>query len=187
MSTARGRLGTAARRFAGDAAGLGAIEFAFVVPFLLVLYLGVVDATRYVSFRQRLQEATTTINDLVAQESSLTRAGVEERTKVADAMLSDYDRSRFKVRVSSIRIESDGVARPICSFAKNMARLRLNVPYQLPANMSELRNVTVIMTETADVYAPLSASLFTTAAPVTAQTVGSSRGSSSITCPDQWS
>lgn len=51
--------------------GVAAIEFALVAPMLLMLFLGVVEITRYVIIAQKTEKAALTMSDLVAQSEEI--------------------------------------------------------------------------------------------------------------------
>ncbi|MFO0390017.1 MAG: TadE/TadG family type IV pilus assembly protein [Alphaproteobacteria bacterium] len=51
--------------------GVAAIEFALVAPILMLLFLGVVEITRFVIISQKTEKAALTMSDLVAQSKEI--------------------------------------------------------------------------------------------------------------------
>jgi Flp pilus assembly protein TadG len=52
--------------------GAAAIEFAFIVPFMLFLYFGLIDVTGLISLNRRVVSAASTMADLVGQQKGNT-------------------------------------------------------------------------------------------------------------------
>ncbi len=55
--------------------GAAAIEFAFVMPFMLLLYFGLVDVTGLISKNRRVVSAAATMADLVGQQKTTILGG----------------------------------------------------------------------------------------------------------------
>jgi Flp pilus assembly protein TadG len=55
------------RQLARESSGMAAIEMAFIFPFMLIVYFGLVDITNLLSAERRVTIATSTIADLVTQ------------------------------------------------------------------------------------------------------------------------
>ena len=48
--------------------GLAYLEFAITLPFLLALFLGAVEVTRYIIILEKVEKVSVTMSDLVAQQ-----------------------------------------------------------------------------------------------------------------------
>ncbi len=59
------------RIFRTDVAGVAAIEFAFLVPLLLMMTFGTIELSRAVIVHKRFQRATAMVGDLVSREKQL--------------------------------------------------------------------------------------------------------------------
>jgi Flp pilus assembly protein TadG len=53
-----------------QAEGAAAVEFAFILPFMLLLYFGLVDVTGLISLNRRIVSAAATMADLVSQQKT---------------------------------------------------------------------------------------------------------------------
>ena len=59
--------------------GVAAIEAAFIIPIMLVLYFGMVDLTTFVTYNKKLTDVSMVVSDSVAQyKDSITRAQVAD-------------------------------------------------------------------------------------------------------------
>ena len=70
------------RRFVRDQKGLALIEFAFVLPLMLLLYVGSVAVTMGVTTDRKVTLVTRTLGDIVAQDNNIT---ADESTNVFNA------------------------------------------------------------------------------------------------------
>lgn len=68
------------KKFSRAEGGLAAIEFAFILPFMLMLYFGLVDLTGLIGFNRKITSVANTMADLVGQN----------RTSVLLSDISDY-------------------------------------------------------------------------------------------------
>ncbi len=70
--------GRRARRFFGDRSGIGAVEFAFVAPVIIMLILATTELGQYILKSQSLGMAAGRVGDLVTREEGLSREQVLE-------------------------------------------------------------------------------------------------------------
>jgi Flp pilus assembly protein TadG len=79
--------------------GAAAVEFAFIMPFMLLLYFGLVDVTGLISLNRRIVSAAATMTDLVTQQ----------KTTVLDDTIIDQFNAAYAIMqplaASNIRIE----------------------------------------------------------------------------------
>jgi Flp pilus assembly protein TadG len=69
-----------AKRFGRAETGIAAIEFAFILPFMLMLYFGLVDLTGLIGFNRKITAIANTMADLTGQN----------RTSVLKSDITDY-------------------------------------------------------------------------------------------------
>ena len=93
MTGARGRCGrvmTRLRAFGRAAEGLAAVEFALLLPVLLLLYAGCIELTTALALDRKTSRAASTLVDLLAQDAPTLLAGTDavytsEVTAIFDA------------------------------------------------------------------------------------------------------
>ncbi len=75
--------------FLRDRRGIAAIEMAFIMPFLLFLYFGLVDLTGMISVNRKTNYAASVIADLVTQNTSATITGttINDYFKAAELVM----------------------------------------------------------------------------------------------------
>ena len=67
------------RRFASDEQGVAAVEFALIMPFLLTLYLGSIEAAALFTADKRVNSISATVGDLVVAVGPATTASSTAR------------------------------------------------------------------------------------------------------------
>ena len=79
--------------------GAAAIEFAFIMPFMLLLYFGLVDVTGLISMNRRVVSAAATMADLVANKKPIfSRAQLLTNTMQPMLLCSRCNRPMFALR-----------------------------------------------------------------------------------------
>jgi Flp pilus assembly protein TadG len=111
------------RHLAGDSRGVAAVEFALLLPILMLLYFGVVELTQGIMTQQRADHAAATVGDLVAQSSTLTSADVTDIFSVGAAVMYPYPTTSLKLRVSSLTADVHGAVTVAWSQASGLTPL----------------------------------------------------------------
>lgn len=99
MTGARGRCGrvmTRLRAFGRAAEGLAAVEFALLLPVLLLLYAGCIELTTALALDRKTSRAASTLVDLLAQDAPTLLAGTDavyaaEVTAIFDAVTAIFE------------------------------------------------------------------------------------------------
>jgi Flp pilus assembly protein TadG len=97
-------------RFSRSQQGLAAIEFAFILPIMVVMYLGSVAVTMGVMTDRKVTLLARSLGDIVSQSTNLTAAQSTDVFKAGRAIMAPYDSSStvLQMRVSSVKINTLG-------------------------------------------------------------------------------
>ncbi len=123
----RTRLASRLAGFRHNRKGVAAVEFAMLLPFILLVYFGTVETTQAVMASRKATIAARTIADLVAQQAngtSLTDAQANEVLSSASSIMSPFASTKLAVTVSSINIATNATtgiveAKPIWTLTAN--------------------------------------------------------------------
>lgn len=97
------------RKLGKDESGIAYVEFALSLPFLMILFLGTVEVSRYLLLNQKLEKVSNTIGDVVAQASEARTSEFDELLSVTqNIMLPFRFDTNATVIISSIR-RNDGI------------------------------------------------------------------------------
>lgn len=104
--TASGRLGVllnCVKLLRRDARGMAAVEFAAIVPIILLMLVGTVEVSRAVAMDRRFGLVTTMVADLVAREEKMSSADLTAIYKIVNQVMSPYDSSSLKISVVPVK------------------------------------------------------------------------------------
>jgi Flp pilus assembly protein TadG len=103
------------RKFSTDADAVAAIEFAIVVPFMLLLYVGGVELADATAINVKVSATAHSVTDMVAQNTSLSTAQMQNILTGATAIIAPYpvtsssgSSSLLSVTVSEISSDANG-------------------------------------------------------------------------------
>lgn len=99
-------------RFTGKADGVALIEFAFVLPVLLLIFIGTVEISNFVYAGQKLQSAADNIANIVNLETSPSTDQMETISGILPEVVRPFNigQADYRVHISNIwhRPEADG-------------------------------------------------------------------------------
>lgn len=99
------------QQFRDDTRAIAAVEFALVLPLLLTLYLGTIEAATLYSTDHKVATVASTIADLVSREKgAITTATLDKYFEAAETIMRPYTTSGLVQVVSLLSIDTDGVA-----------------------------------------------------------------------------
>ncbi|SDH69179.1 TadE/TadG family type IV pilus assembly protein [Roseospirillum parvum] len=93
-----------------DRRGMAAVEFAMIVPIMVVLFAGVVEITNFVMLDKKMIAATQSAADLVAQADELTSAELSDILTAARLVMAPFPGDNVALGVASVRFDDDGDA-----------------------------------------------------------------------------
>jgi Flp pilus assembly protein TadG len=95
------------RRFRRDQRGVSAIEFAFIFPLMVTMYLGAVDISMVLTADRKVTSLASTAADLVAQAETLNAAQLGDIYSAASEILSPLPTEGLTIVVTSIELDED--------------------------------------------------------------------------------
>lgn len=87
--------------------GSAAVEFALIAPFMLALYLGIIELTGLLLVDRKIIAATETVADLISQESVITPNEIDDVFEAARRIFDPYPTVTLTFNVASIRFNTD--------------------------------------------------------------------------------
>ena len=165
-------------RIGRDERGVAAVEFALIVPVMILLWLGGVEVTSALSVDRRVHALASSIGDLASRSKSLTYAEVDDIFQIAPGAMFPYSTDGIGLRVTAINVDSAGAAKVAWSRAKGTysalpiaASAQAMVPDAL-----RVADTQVIMSETSYGYRPTLGYVITGTLPLTDRMFYTPRG-----------
>jgi Flp pilus assembly protein TadG len=99
------------RKFIGETRGIAAIEIAFILPFMLLLYFGLFDITALVSVNRKVTYSASIVADLVAQnKTSVLKSKLQDYYNAASLVMAPTPSSTVRVEVFGYSITGSTVS-----------------------------------------------------------------------------
>ena len=96
----------AARRPLGaliaDRRGMSSIEFAMLLPVMIILYIGGVEITSAIAIDRKVSQVARTLGDLVAQATNITATDMSNIMGATTSIVQPYDDTKLRITVSKI-------------------------------------------------------------------------------------
>ncbi|OWV80441.1 pilus assembly protein TadG [Rhizobium sp. R635] len=113
----------AIRRLARDRAAASGVEFALLLPILIVLLFGTVDLGHALTVSRKIDEIASSTGDMIAQQSTWTSTDVAKLLSGASFILQPYDTTGLKITLTVNDVDNSGKATVNWSAAFNTSSL----------------------------------------------------------------
>jgi Flp pilus assembly protein TadG len=107
------RMRRSALDLSGDTRGIAAIEFAMVVPLMLVLFFGTVEFSSGVAVDRKVTLMARTLSDLTSQNISVTTTQLNNIFNASTGIMAPYPSSEVNARIVELYIDPNLVVRQI--------------------------------------------------------------------------
>lgn len=166
------------KAFARNTRGAAAVEFAFIVPVLLILYLGSMEISQALDVNKRVSRTASMVADLVTQQESVTKAQLASIMNIGQATLQPYNRDAPATTIVAIQVDSTNSPTAHVAWSLERDGSTISTPLAPGSNISLPANLTtpgafIVKVSTALDYIPITSWAIKT----------SSGGGSSVTIP----
>ncbi|WP_245297277.1 TadE/TadG family type IV pilus assembly protein [Rhizobium oryziradicis] len=108
------------QHFSKDTSGVGAVEFALIVPVLLLLYLGAFELTLGLNVASRATSSAGAIADIVAsKDGNFNKAFLATMPDVAAAIFAPKPTTGFAMKITGIQVDQSLNAKVAWSWAQD--------------------------------------------------------------------
>ena len=154
------RLMRNALRVCRDKRGVAGVEFAMVLPFMLLLLVGSVELADAINQDRKVSRIANSITDLVAQAQTVTTSELDWVMQSGPTILSPYPANNLDIVVSSVSFDDDGDASVDWSYGDDPWPKGSEPPIALPATIVS-PNTSIVVTDVNLNFTPLFEGLFT--------------------------
>lgn len=106
-------------RFARDRRGVSAVEFAFVAPVMIGLYLGCAEISDGVGADRKVSLTAAALANLTAEVTTLSTSDMSNVFDAASAIITPYSPSKLSMSVTCLGIDAAGKVTIKWSAARN--------------------------------------------------------------------
>ena len=101
----RGHAVTALSRFSRDKGGVAAVEFAFIAPIMILLFVGTIELSAGISTDRKLSRVSSAVGDLITQSQTLTASDIKNIMDVSAKIMYPYTET-VSITITGIDIKS---------------------------------------------------------------------------------
>jgi Flp pilus assembly protein TadG len=152
----RGRLTSLAilMRLMRDGRGASTVEFAMVLPILILLCVGAVEIGNALTIYRRTSTVTATAADLTAQTKTVSTADLNDIIAAASSIIAPYSPDPLRLVISSVVADQNNNGKVVWSYANKGATRAVNSSYNVPAGLTEAGSSVIVSELTYD-FKPL--------------------------------
>ena len=159
--------------------GMAAVEFAVILPFMLVAYLGGVEVGEGVAINRKVAITTRAVADLASRYTTIHNADSAVILGAASTIISPYPSGPLAVTVSGVKVDSRGNPTIDWSDTLNGTAHTVGAPVTLPGTLNT-PNAYYVLGEVTYTYTPTFGYVMTGHFPLSGQIFMSPRQSASI-------
>ena len=147
-------------RFCRDRRGVAAIEFAFIVPVLLIMYFITMEASQAIETSKKVSRIGSMVADLVTQQQTVVKANLDAMMKIGTSTLRPYNRSSPTIIITGIQITDETAPRVLVAWSRKVvgttysADAAVNSITTVPAAL-RIRNTFLVRVESDLGYKPI--------------------------------
>jgi Flp pilus assembly protein TadG len=133
------------RRFPHCESGAAMLEFAIVLPILVLMFLALVEFTDAFSVRRRVEATATMVADLVSQSASVSSADLGDISRIGDALMRPYPGAPLGLRITSVGHDRNNDTVVAWSWGNaKMAALQEGAHIDVPANLLDAQTGLIV-------------------------------------------
>lgn len=156
----RAALRRLARRFTRNRKGIAAVEFAMVLPAMLAIYFGIVEVAQGIMIDRKVTQLNRALADLTAQAATINTAERDNIFNAATTVMAPFTSVAPQMRITSVVIDANRVAKVCWSEALNTAPLARNAEVTLPDDL-RIANTSLIVARSSYAFTPTVGHLIT--------------------------
>lgn len=97
------------RRLRASRSGAAAVEFALILPIMLFLYVGTIEASALISMDRKVQSVSGALGDLVARvETRVTSTQLRDYFRAASGIMTPFPATQVRQEVTVVSVADDG-------------------------------------------------------------------------------
>jgi Flp pilus assembly protein TadG len=143
--------------------GVAAVEFALIVPVMLMVYLGTLEASTLITMDRKIQSVAGAVGDLVARaDEEITATQMQDFFRASSGIMTPYSPAQVLQVVTAVEVAADGTTEVLWTRQYHNGAYSATTPhtvgdeFPLPDEMIDISlDRVVIAAEASYSYTPL--------------------------------
>ncbi len=107
--------------FGADRRGVAALEFALVLPIMVILFMSSFEVTQLLSADRRVENLSASLADVIARDTKVTPEELADLDDAIPLLMSPNPNTGLRVRVTSLDLSDAGEAKVVWSHTSDPA------------------------------------------------------------------
>ncbi len=152
----RARLCEALHNWRDDIKAVAAVEFALLLPVMLIMFAGCVELTQGIIANRKMAKVAGYVGDMVSQVSAVTTSDLQGLAKIGDTVMLPFGTGDLGIRVVAYSIDDNGGVTRDWHWKTGV--VKKGIP-ALPSGL-QINNTSIIGAQAEFVYKPAIAGSF---------------------------
>jgi Flp pilus assembly protein TadG len=155
MLSAR-RLARAAWRFGPDRRAVAAVEFALILPVMLVFYLGTAELTQFLNANAKVAATADTVGNLVTRMKTIDGTSMGNVFAISSAVMNPFAIGPLSLKVTAVRVDARGRGTVHWSRVRGAATAdTAGAPFTVPADLAAVTDSYFVASTATYAYRPV--------------------------------
>jgi len=151
------RLTLQSLRLARDVRGFAAVEFAMIVPIMVIMLMGCVETSDALTVSSRMINISGSVADMVARCTTIEKSDLNDIMAISDSLLGRYTPQALYIEIIAIQADANGNTTVSWSFDHNQAQpIAAGTPYtNIPQGLVSPNGALIIAKATYQYHSPM--------------------------------
>lgn len=142
-------------RFTTDRRGAVAVEFALILPVMLLFYLGTFEASQAIIAKRKVDSAAETVGGIIARSPAMNSTRMANVMLVSNALVGASGKDKLEITVTTVTVDADGKATIDWERRGSVAGRAKGTRYTLPTELRGIKDAYFVLSTVSYTHRPL--------------------------------
>lgn len=142
------------RRLLRDRRAAAAVEFAVILPVMLLTYLGTFEASHAIIAKRRIDNAAETVGGIVARSPEMDLTRLRNILLISDAIVGSTGDPKPEITITTVKVDNKGKATQDWSRRGETQNGSPGASYQMPSDLAGITDSYFVFAKVSYAYRP---------------------------------